>query len=211
MIPRFFIRHAVWLPLVRFLLLFISPMRIHYRRRGGQQKKEEGLQFRCNEQITSPTVRVVDDQGEALGEMPTDKAQQLALDRGFDLVEVSPKAVPTVCRFLNYGQFKYQKDKEARVQKARAKKVDVKGIRLSVKMGQHDIDIRLNQSKEFLQDGHKLKIEIMLRGREKEHGEIAIQRINAFITALQGTYPLSLEQPVTRSGGNVSAIVCRKS
>ena len=186
-------------------------MRIHHRRRGGQQKKEEGLQFRANEQILAPVVRVIDDTGETLGELPIVKAIAIAQERGFDLVEVSPKAVPPVCRILDYGQFKYQKDKEARVQKARAKKVDVKGVRLSVKMGQHDLNIRLEQSKEFFQDGHKIKIEIMLRGREKEHGELASQRINDFIKALQGFYQLSIEQPGTRAGGNVSAIIARKS
>lgn len=186
-------------------------MRIHHRRRGGQQKKEEGLQFRANEQILVPTVRVIDENGEMLGELPTEKAISVAHERGFDLVEVSPKAVPPVCRILDYGQFKYQKDKEARVQKARAKKVDVKGVRLSVKMGQHDLNNRLEQSREFFQDGHKIKIEIMLRGREKEHGELASQRINDFIKALQETYQLSIEQPVTRAGGNVSAIIARKS
>jgi translation initiation factor IF-3 len=188
------------------------PMRIHHRRRGGHyQKKEEGLQFRFNEQILAPIVRVVDDEGEARGEMPVNEAIALAKERGFDLVEVSPKAAPPVCRLLDYGQFKYQKDKEARVQKARAKKVDVKGVRLSVKMGQHDIDIRVDQSKGFLQDGHKIKVEIMLRGREKEHGELATQRIQDFIKSLEQTYQLYIEQPVTRSGGNVSAIVGRKS
>ncbi len=186
-------------------------MRIHHRRRGGQQKKEEALQFRANEQILAPTVRVIDENGEMRGEMPTSQAIALAQEKSFDLVEVSPKAVPPVCRLIDYGQFKYQKEKEARAQKAHAKKVDVKGIRLSVKMGQHDLDIRVEQSKGFLQDGHKIKIEIMLRGREKEHGELATQRINAFIAALQQSYQLYIEQPVTRSGGNVSAIVGRKS
>lgn len=187
-------------------------MRIHHRRRGGHQvKKDEGLQFRANEQILAPIVRVVDDAGEARGEMTIQAAIALAKERSFDLVEVSPKAEPPVCRLLDYGQFKYQKEKEARVQKARAKKVDVKGVRLSAKMGQHDVDIRVEQSRGFLQDGHKIKVEIMLRGREKEHGDIATKRIQDFINELQKTYQLYIEQPVTRSGGNVSAIVGRKS
>ncbi len=186
-------------------------MRIHHRRRGGYQKKEEVPIFRANEQIMAPTVRVIDEEGTMLGELATAKALALAKERGFDLIEVSPKAVPPVCKFLDYGQFKYQKEKEARIQKARAKKVDVKGIRLSAKMSQHDMDIRSTQSKEFLAEGHKLKIEIMLRGREKEHGDLAFQRIEQFIAGLQQTYQLGLEQPITRSGGNVSAIVGRKS
>ena len=154
---------------------------------------------------------MIDEEGKFLGKMKTLDALTLARERGYDLVEVSPKETMPVCKFLDFGQFKYQKEKEQRIQKARAKKVDVKGIRLSVKMGQHDIDIRVNQAKEFLADGDKLKIEILLRGREKEHGDIAYQRIKEFLTALELTYPLTIEQATTRAGGNVSTIVGRKS
>ncbi len=186
-------------------------MRIHHRRRGGYQKKEEIPVYRFNEQIQTPEVRVIDEEGKPLGVLDTASALGMARERGYDLVEVSPKAEPPVCKFLDFGQFKYQKEKELRIQKARAKKVDVKGIRLSVKMGQHDIDIRRAQSEGFLADGDKLKIEIHLRGREKEHGNLAYERIQSFIDAIQQTYPLTIEQPTTRSGGNVSAIVGRKS
>lgn len=186
-------------------------MRIHHRRRGGYQKKEAIPVYRFNEMIVTPEIRVIDEEGKPLGVLPTSQALQTARERGYDLVEVSPKAVPPVCKFLDYGQFKYQKEKEMRIQKARAKKVDVKGIRLSVKMGQHDVDIRKDQALDFLKDGDKLKIEIMLRGREKEHGELAYQRINEFLKQIEATYPLTVEQPTQRSGGNVSTIVGRKS
>lgn len=186
-------------------------MRIHHRRRGGYHKKDLGPVYRANESILVPEVRVIDEENTLLGVMETKAALTLARERGYDLVEVSPKEVPPVCKFLDFGQFKYQKEKELRIQKARAKKVDVKGIRLSVKMSQHDLEIRLNQSKEFLAEGDKLKIEIMLRGREKEHGELATQRIQEFLTQLEQTYPLVMEQTITRSGGNVSTIVGRKS
>jgi translation initiation factor IF-3 len=186
-------------------------MRIHHRRRGGYQKKEVLPLYRVNEQIIAPEVRVIDEEGKFLGVLAPAVAANTARERGYDLVEVSPKENPPVCKFLDFGQFKYEKEKEMRIQKARAKKVDVKGIRLSVKMGQHDLDIRRTQAEGFLEDGDKLKIEIMLRGREKEHGNLAIQRIKDFIKQLEQVYPLNLEQAVTRSGGNVSAIVGRKS
>jgi translation initiation factor IF-3 len=186
-------------------------MRIHHRRRGGYQKKEVAPLYRLNEQIIAPEVRVIDEEGKFLGALSPLQALTIARERGYDLVEVSPKENPPVCKFLDFGQFKYEKEKEMRIQKARAKKVDVKGIRLSVKMGQHDLDIRRTQAQGFLEDGDKLKIEIMLRGREKEHGNLAIQRIKDFIQQLEQVYPLNIEQAVTRSGGNVSAIVGRKS
>jgi len=187
-------------------------MRIHHRRcGGGYKKKEETVVYRANEQILAPEVRVIDEEGKPIGVIATAAAISTAHERGYDLVEVSPKATPPVCKFLDYGQFKYQKEKEQRIQKARAKKVDVKGIRLSVKMGQHDLDIRRQQAEEFLAGGDKLRIEIMLRGREKEHGDLAFERIREFCKQLEQKYQLAVEQPTTRAGGNVSTIVGRKS
>lgn len=186
-------------------------MRIHYRRRGGQQKKEELVKYNINEQISVPEVRVIDDNEEFLGVMATEKALALAQEREMDLVEVSPKENPPVCKILNYGQFKYHKEKELRTQKAHAKKIDVKGIRLSVKMGQNDFDTRVNQAKTFFKEGDKVKVEIRLRGREKEHGHLAQERIQVFIDQIALEYGVTVEQPITRSGGNVSAIIARKT
>jgi len=180
-------------------------MRIHYRRRN--KPTTQGLVYRANQRIRVPEVRVIDDEGEMLGVMTTEKALQIAKERELDLIEVSPKANPPVCRIMDYGAFKYQKDKELRSQKANAKKVDVKGIRLSVKMGEHDRNVRLQKALSFLKAGQKLKIELMLRGREKAHGDLAIQRIRDFIAELEAQNPLSIEQEVKRQGGNVSAIV----
>ncbi len=184
-------------------------MRIHYRRKTFQ--KPTMLEYRANEHIRVPEVKVIDDQGNFLGIMKTYDAVQLARERELDLVEVSPKDNPPVCKLLNYGTFKYQKAKEQRAQKAHAKKVEVKGIRLSVKIGQHDLDVRKKQALDFLEEGHKLKIEIMLRGREKAHGELAAERINEFLKGITEQYELFTEQPITRQGGNVSTIVGRKS
>lgn len=184
-------------------------MRIHYRRK--QFQKPVGLEYRANEHIRVPEVRVIDEQGKFLGVLRTQDAIALARERELDLVEVSPKEVPPVCKFLEYGTFKYQKAKEQRAQKAHAKKVEVKGIRLSVKMGEHDEEVRLKQALDFLAEGQKLKVEIILRGREKAHGEIAVQRIADFLKGITQKYELYTEQPTTRQGGNVSTIVGRKS
>jgi translation initiation factor IF-3 len=184
-------------------------MRIHYKRRF--QQKPLGQLYRANRQITVPEVRVIDEENKFLGVMKTEDAVKFAESRELDLVEVSPKEEPPVCKIIDYGAFKYQKDKEKRVQKAHAKKVEVKGIRLSVKMGAHDLDVRKTQALGFLEGGDKLKIEIILRGREKAHGELATERIQQFIKELEGKYVLFIEQPVTRQGGNVSSIVGRKS
>lgn len=185
-------------------------MRIHYKRRRFIPKPE-GIIYRYNRQILSPEVRVIDEEGVSLDVMKTSDAIALAEERGYDCVEVSPKANPPVCKFLDYGAFKYQKEKEMKQQKAHAKKVEVKGIRLSVKIGQHDLDNRMNQAIGFLEDGHKLKIEIILRGREKAHSEIALGRIQDFINGIAKKYELFTEQAPKNQGGNVSAIIGRKS
>lgn len=184
-------------------------MRIHYRRRVPQ--KPTGPQYRANQFITAPEVRVIDEEGKFLGVLKIDEAIAIAQEREYDLVEVSPKENPPVCKLLDFGAFKYQKDKEQRQQKAHAKKVEVKGIRLSVKMGSHDLDVRREQALTFLEEGQKLKIEIILRGREKAHGELAIKRIQEFISELGAKYTLYTEQEVKQQGGNVSAIVGRKA
>lgn len=186
-------------------------MRIHYRRRGGPQKKEESVQYNVNEQITVPEVRVIDDKNAFLGVMNTEAALAIAQEREMDLVEVSPKETPPVCKILDYGQFKYHKEKEMRAQKAHAKKIDIKGVRLSVKMGQNDFDIRVNQAKAFFKAGDKVKIEIRLRGREKEHGHLAQDRIKAFIEQVALEYGVTIEQPATRAGGTVTAVIARKT
>lgn len=184
-------------------------MRIHFKRQG--RLKEIAPSYRANEQIRAPEIRVIDEQGGPLGVMKTAEALALAREREYDLVEVSPLAAPPVCRLLDFGAFKYQKEKEFRQQRAHAKKVEVKGIRLSVKMGEHDFAVRLERALEFLEAGQKLKIEIILRGREKAHGELAVQRIKEFMALLEKKYELFIEQEVKRLGGNVSAIVGRKS
>jgi translation initiation factor IF-3 len=184
-------------------------MRIHYRRR--QPQRDLAPQYRANGQINVPEVRVIDENGTFLGVMKTSEAVALANEREYDLVEVSPKENPPVCKFLDFGAFKYQKDKEMRQQKAHAKKVEVKGIRLSVKMGEHDMDVRREQALTFLKEGQKLKIEIILRGREKAHGELATKRIQDFLDSITPHYTLYTEQEIKQQGGNVSAIVGRKS
>jgi translation initiation factor IF-3 len=184
-------------------------MRIHYRRRKKPQF-DAGLQYRANEGIRVPSVRVIGAEGEDLGIMPTHQAISRAEEAGLDLVEVAPTAQPPVCRIIDYGQFKYQKEKEYKAKKVHARKVEVKGIRLSVKIGEHDLDIRREKAKEFLEDGQKVKIEIILRGREKAHGDLAAKRIQEFIDSLMTEFDLYTEQAVKRQGGNVSAIIGRK-
>jgi translation initiation factor IF-3 len=160
-----------------------------------------------NDLIRFPQVRVIDENDQHLGVLDTQVAIQTARSRELDLVVIQPKAEPPVARIVDFGKYRYEQDKEARKQKAKQKSVEVKGIRLSVRIGQHDRDVRKEQAKKFLDDGDKVKVEIILRGREKGHGQLGIDVINEFIKVLNADMPVKIEQPITRQGGQLTAIV----
>ena len=183
-------------------------MRIHRHR---QRKPKLNIpHYKVNSRILAEEVRVIDhDTGEALGVLPTKKAIAMAEAKEKDLVEVSPKANPPVCKIMDFGQFKYIKEKEARKQKAQSKEVDTKGIRLSVRIGEHDLEVRKKQARKFLDRGDKVKIELVLRGREKAHKNVARDVITGFIEALKEEYELKIESPPTYQGGRMNAIIAR--
>lgn len=184
-------------------------MRISRYKRTWRPKVEE-IRYRANQRITAPEIRVIDEHGAQLGILPTAQAITMANERGLDVVEVNPKAEPPVCRFLDYGQFKYEKEKEARKQKAHAHKVEVKGVRLSVRIGDHDRDVRRLKALEFLREGHKVQVELILRGREKQHTDLARKVMEEFATTLNTTeMPTKIEQPFQRQGGRLTLIVAR--
>lgn len=182
-------------------------MRIHRHR--ARQSSLNVQTFLMNEKITAPEVRVVDEEGKPLGILNTQEAIAIARSKELDLVEVSPKAEPPVCKILDYGAFRYQKEKEARKQKAQSKEVEVKGIRLTFRIGAHDFDVRLAQASKFLDRGDKVNVELPLRGREKAHRDVAQEVINRFVEGLKAKYNLRIEQPVTFQGGKFTAIVTK--
>lgn len=183
-------------------------MRIHPRR--FLKPKDTGPQYHANQQILAPEVRVIDETGANLGVLPTAKALAIAQERGYDLVEVDPRPQPPICKILNLGQFKYEKEREARKQKARAKRVEVKGVRLSPRIGSHDFETRLRLAEKFLDEGDKIRIEIILRGREKAHADLARGVIQNFVAQLSQKYPLVTEQPLQSMGGQLTTIVGKK-
>ena len=119
-----------------------------------------------NERIAAPEVRVLDIEGNNVGLMPTRQAINMAREQEMDLVEINPKGMPPVCKIIDFRHFKYQKEKEARKQKANAHESDIKGIRLSIRIGDHDMGVRLTQAENFLNRGDKVKPVIILKGRE---------------------------------------------
>lgn len=141
----------------------------------GDNKKQ---QYRINEQIRVPEVRIVGDDVES-SVMPTRNALRLAKDKGVDLVEISPNAQPPVCRLIDYSKFLYQQKKKAKELKAKQVKVEVKEIRFGPQTGEADYAFKLKHAQEFLNDGNKVKAYVFFKGRSivfKEQGEVLLLR-----------------------------------
>lgn len=168
--------------------------------------------FKINDLIKVPEVSVINENGENIGIISTFKAREMALELGMDLVEVNPVAEPPVCKIMNYGQFKYEQEKKAHKQKIQQKKIDTKGVRLSVRISEHDFNVRIEQATKFLLKGDKLKIELLLKGREKAHPEKAREIINVFVQKLQENKEMNLisEQDLTMQGGKFIMILVNK-
>lgn len=161
--------------------------------------------LRVNHQIRAQEVRVIDENNQQVGILPLEQALKMAIERGLDLIEVSPNAQPPVCRLEDYGKYIYKQEKQDRQNKARQKKVDVKVVRLSLNIGDHDVQVRAERSRKFLQEGHKVKVELMLRGRENAHQDRAREKIQVFIAGLgEG---IKIEQPVSRLGNKLITVI----
>lgn len=146
-------------------------------------------------QIRVPEVRLIDEKGEQLGVVSIQQALEAAGERGLDLIEVGPKSKPPVCKLMNYGKYLYRKAKEDRLQKAKQKKIEVKSMRLSVRTGEHDLAFKAKKVKDFLEDGDKVKVEIVLKGREKQHFDLAKEKLIKFLDNLG---EIKFEQEIKR-------------
>lgn len=145
--------------------------------RDDRRRPQGGL--RINNRIRVPEIRVIGDDGGQLGVLPTHEALRLAEEKGLDLVEISPRAFPPVCRIMDYGKYKYEMSKKASEQRAASKSTEMKEIRLgrSVKIDKHDIGIRVDQARRFLMAGHKVMITQKFKGREIAHKELGIDNL----------------------------------
>ena len=163
------------------------------------------LKTRINHQIKAAEVRVVSENGEQIGVMRLSEALVLANEHGLDLVEVSPLANPPVCKLIDFAKFRYQQKKLEQQQKKNAKKVELKTIWISMRISEHDMQIKANKVMEFLKDGDVVKVELRMRGREQAYGDIGRQNLEKFLTQL--TSPYRVEVPLKRMGGTWSVTV----
>lgn len=129
------------------------------------------------------------------------------MERGLDLIEVASKTEPPVCRIMDFGKYQYQQEKKARQQKS--KKSEVKGIRVSLAIAKNDLELKAKQAEKFLNQGHKIKIEIILRGREKAHANLARQRMEEFRQSI--SIPTNIEYGPTKFPRGLSMIIVKSA
>jgi len=184
-------------------------MRIKFHRT--ESKKEEPV-FKANNQIKAEEVFLIDENDEAVGNISLEDALDRAREAELDLVEVNPKANPPVVKIVNLGQLKYERDKIAHKQKMQQKKIDTKNIRLSFRISEHDLNMRLTQAEKFLSKDNKIKVELILKGREKQYPKKAADIITNFVEQLKSkeTIQAEIEQPLTKQGGRFTIILINK-
>ena len=133
-----------------------------------------------NEEIRAKEVRVIDANGDQLGIMPTSKALNAAYDKGHDLVEISPNSAPPVCRILDYGKYRFEREKKEKEQRKKQQTIDIKEVQLSCRIDTHDFETKLKHARRFLEDGAKVKVCIKFKGREMSHTAIGLEVITKF-------------------------------
>ncbi|KKQ27030.1 MAG: translation initiation factor IF-3 [Candidatus Magasanikbacteria bacterium GW2011_GWC2_37_14] len=166
--------------------------------------------YNVNSNIKVLEVRVLDLEGNNVGVMTTEAAIALAAEKEMDLVEINPKADPPVCKLIDFSHFKYQKEKELRKQKAGAHESETKGIRLSIRISEHDLGVRLDQAEKFLGRGDKVKPELILRGRENTQPQIAFAVVKKFYDSLAAKMEIRYEQEPIKQANKIMAIISRR-
>ena len=142
---------------------------------------------RVNEEIRTPQVRLIDQDGEMLGVMSAREALIRAYDVGLDLLEISPNAVPPVVKILDYGKYKYEQQKKANEARKRQKVVEIKEIKVRPNIDDHDYDVKMRQMKEFIGEGDKVKVTLRFRGREMAHQDLGLNVLDRIRTELAET------------------------
>jgi translation initiation factor IF-3 len=171
--------------------------------RGNDRPRET----RVNERVRAREVRLIDENGESIGVMSSQRALDIARDRNLDLVEVSPNANPPVCRLMDYGRFKYEQAKKENEARKNQKTITLKDIRLSPRTDEHDIDVKTRKILEFLAEGDRVRVSIKFRGAEMRHPDIGRKLLDGIAEVLKGIGVV--ERSPVMEGKMMSMIVSR--
>lgn len=166
-------------------------------------------ELQINEEIREKEVRLIDVDGTQLGIVPIKKALEIANERRLDLVNVAPTANPPVCRILDYGKYKYELTKKEKEARKNQKIINVKEIRLTPNIEEHDLQVKANRAIEFLKDGDKVKISVRFKGREMGHTEMGEEVLKDFLNLLD-EYG-KVEKEAKMEGRNLVVILVPKA
>lgn len=166
------------------------------------------VKHQINEAIKDREVRLIDEDGSQLGIMPVKDAQKIALNKGLDLVKIAPQAAPPVCRIMDYGKYRFEQAKREKEARKNQRVVETKELQLSVGIGIHDLNVRLNQAKKFLQNGDKIKLSIRFRGREMAHTQLGQELLLNF--AEQCSEYCTVEKPPKLEGRHMLMFLAPK-
>jgi translation initiation factor IF-3 len=161
-----------------------------------------------NEQIRFPKIRVIDTDGAQLGLLSPREALQIAEEKELDLVLLSDKADPPVCRIMDYGKYKFEQEKKAREARKKQHTADVKEVKMRYKIEEHDYKVRVNQAQRFLKDGDKVKATVMFRGREIQHSDLAETLLKRMATDLEQVG--EVQQAPKKEGKNMMMLIAPK-
>lgn len=131
----------------------------------------------------------------------------MAQEKGLDLIEISPNAKPPVCRIMSHGKYQYEKSRKEKTTKTKQNRVEAKGIRISPRIGQHDLEFKARQAEKFLEKGYKVKIEMILKGREKWLLEAAQEKMNKFVELI--TTEIIFEQEIKKQPRGLLAVITK--
>jgi translation initiation factor IF-3 len=161
-----------------------------------------------NGAIQASQLRVIDDAGKQLGILSKQEALAIAAEQGLDLVEISPDAKPPVAKIVDWGKYNYQKTKQAQKNRQKAKALEMKQMRLGLKIGDHDLDVKLRKVTGFLETGHKVKITVIYRGREMAHRDLGYKLADR-VKELLGEDIVVDQEPIF-AGRQLSFVVRKK-
>ena len=153
-------------------------------------------------------VRTIDETGKQLGIISLNEALQIARERNLDLIQVTEKVTPAVCKIMDYGKYFYWLQKREKSTKIK-RTGELKGIRLGFNISLHDLETRVSQAEKFLKKGQKVKIEMVLRGREKGLSEFAKGKINQFLETLEKRIPIKAERELKRESRGFTMIISK--
>lgn len=189
---------------INFILLTQIGLSVRILEKGAKISKSTRF-IRVNQKIRFSPVAVIDEEGNVLGEMDNQKAQELARERGLDLVEINPNSRPPICKLMDFGKYKYDLAKKEKEQNKKQKENELKEIRLTLKISDHDLSYKAKNARDFFDRGNKVRASLRLRGRENVFFDQAFKVFERF-SKLSG---LDYEHAPIKSGNIISATIAK--